>query len=76
MTFRVFTMFNPVQTASQEGGAQSKEHAPPISIFGSAVEKKKNHGRGFGTGHLGFSTRLAECRPSVKTPSTKKPSTG
>jgi hypothetical protein len=53
-----------------EGASVHKEGAP-ISIFGSDVEKK-NYGRGFGTGQLGISTRLAECRPQVKyVPPTK-----
>jgi len=48
-----------------EGSSPRKEDSP-ISIFGSAIDKKKNYGRGGGTAILGISRRLAECQPSVK----------
>jgi len=47
-------------------GASPRKEGSPISIFGSAIDKKKNYGRGGGTANLGISQRLAECRPSVK----------
>ncbi len=54
----------------EEVGSPRKEGGP-ISIFGSAYDKKKTNYAGRGTGFLGITTRLAECRPSVRTPSTK-----
>lgn len=59
------------KNSQQEGGSTNKEGAP-ISIFGSAYDKKKNnYPGGRGTGFLGMTKRLAECVPSVKTPPGK-----
>jgi hypothetical protein len=53
-------------------GATGHKEGEPISIFGSAYDKKKNGNRGLGTGHLGITDRLAECRKQVKyVPPTK-----
>lgn len=68
--FTVFKGFGNANRAA-EGGSRHKEGAP-ISIFGSAIDQKKNnYPGGRGTGFLGMTKRLAECVPSVKTPPGK-----
>lgn len=67
---RIFQTSSAKTNAAPEGGSGRKESAASY-IFGSKIAEKKNYGRGFSTANLGISNRLAECRPSVKTPPGK-----
>lgn len=69
MTATAFTIFKlPGNRNRQIPEGSGRKEGAPISIFGSAIEKKKPQRAGRGTGFLGISKRLAECHPSVKTP--------